>query len=157
MLGDERQTMLPRKYSHLNDTQTGAFGEAFVRMAFGLAGFEVYASDCDDRGIDFVARMPAAHFYSAQVKTTRPGANPFIIKKKFQPTDQFLFVAVRLIEGKEPQIYLARGSEWNNPNGCLHYNPSGGRAGAYYEVRFAKSYESQLVRFRFHNYVPTLT
>lgn len=149
--------MLPRQYSNLNDTQKGAFGEAYAKMAFALYGFEVYASDCDDRGIDFVARRPGSHFYLAQVKTTRPGANPFIPERKFQLSDQFLFVAVRLDDDHEPVIYLARGSEWATPETCLHFNAEGGNAGAYYELRFGPKYQACLERLAFDGYVRTLT
>jgi hypothetical protein len=148
--------MLPRRYSNLNDTQKGAFGEAYAKMAFALYGFDVYASDCDDRGIDFVAHRPEGHFYLVQVKTTGLSANPFIPKCKFQLNDKFLFVAIRLEEDHEPAIYLARGSEWATAQPCLGFNAGGGRAGPYYEFRFARKYAACLKRFTFASYAPTL-
>lgn len=60
--------MLPKHYSHLNVIQKGVFGEAFAKMAFTLVAFEVYSSEYDDRGIDFVVRSPKGSFYSLQVK-----------------------------------------------------------------------------------------
>jgi hypothetical protein len=148
--------MLPRQYSHLNDQQKGAVGEALARAAFILAGFEVYKTEYDDRGVDFVTRRPRSRFYSVQVKTTGPTVNPFIYESKFQLTDEFLFVAVRLVDGNEPAIYVARGSVWKSPSGCINFNPRGGAAGPYYEFKFTQADAVHLASFLFESYVKTL-
>ena len=149
--------MFPRRYSHLNEIQKGNFGEAYAKMAFALYGFEVYASDCDDRGIDFVVRNPGGRFFLVQVKTTGMTANPFIPKRMFQESDNFLFVAIRLKEDDEPAIYLARGSDWAKSQPCLGFNARGGKAGPYYEFRFARKYAACLEAFTFATYARTLT
>jgi hypothetical protein len=153
-LGDE--IMLPHQYSHLNDQKKGAVGEALARATFILVGFEVYKTEYDDRGIDFVTRKPGSRFYSVQVKASGPTVNPFIYASKFQLTDEFLFVAVRLVDGKEPAIYVARGSVWKSPAGCINYNPKGGAAGPYYEFRFNQANTAYLTSFLFAPYVKTL-
>jgi hypothetical protein len=40
-------------------------------MDFTLYGFEVYSSEVDDRGIDFVVRSASGRYYDVQVKSVR--------------------------------------------------------------------------------------
>ena len=101
--------MLRTTYNHLNTVQKGSLGEAFSKMAFTLEGFEVYDSEYDDRGIDFVVRNSSGRFLSVQVKATDKTANPFIKEDKFSDADDFVFCAVRLIDGESPALFLARG------------------------------------------------
>jgi len=145
--------MLKTTYQHLNTVQKGSFGEAFSKMAFTLEGFEVYASEYDDRGIDFIVRNSSGKYFSVQVKATDQSSNPFIKKDKFQVTDDFIFCAVRIIEGEPPVLYIARGSDWEQGIDCLNYNPNGGAIGPYYEIRFAGKYQEQLAQFEFRTYV----
>ncbi|WP_182866630.1 DUF4365 domain-containing protein [Rhodopirellula sp. JC639] len=98
-------------YQHLNTIQKGSFGEAYAKMAFTLEGFEVYDSEYDDRGVDFVVRSRSGKFFSVQVKSTDPTSNPFVKADKFISSSDYLLCAVRLTEGQQPAIYLARGSE----------------------------------------------
>ncbi len=125
-------------------------------MAFTLEGFEVYTSDFDDRGIDFVTRSPNGTLYTVQVKTTGPTVSPFIYEKNFERSDYFLFVAVRIEDGVEPTIYIAKGTDWFSSDTCLHNNPGGGKAGPYYEMRFGSKYREQLAKYQFENYVSGL-
>ena len=106
--------MLRTSYNHLNTVQKGSLGEAFSKMAFTLEGFEVYDAEYDDRGIDFVVRNSSGQFLSVQVKATDKSVNPFIKEDKFCQDDDFIFCAVRLIEGEPPALFLARGSDWQN-------------------------------------------
>lgn len=47
---------MPQAYewSKLSHLQVGRYAEYFVKMQFVLLGYEVYSSEVDDRGIDFV-------------------------------------------------------------------------------------------------------
>ncbi|TWT51304.1 hypothetical protein Pla22_40810 [Rubripirellula amarantea] len=151
--------MLRTSYAHLNTIQKGCFAEAYSKMAFTLEGFEVYDSEYDDRGIDFVCRSPGGVFYSVQVKatdTTSNQTNPFIFESKFQKTSDFLMCAVRLAEGFRPSIYLARGSDWGGTSECLGFNANGGNSGAYYEMRFAKRYADSIELHTFADYIHRL-
>jgi len=151
--------MLRTSYAHLNNIQKGSFAEAYAKMAFTLEGFEVYSTDYDDRGIDFVTRWPGGGFLSVQVKatdTTSSETNPNITESKFQKTSDFLLCAVRLAEGFQPKIYLARGSDWDDDGDCLAYNSKGGLSGSYYEMRFAKKYAEALDLLAFGNYIHRL-
>src|SRR5206468_5647512 len=105
--------MLKTSYKHLNRIQKGSFAEAYAKMAFTLEGFEVYTTEYDDRGIDFVIRNNEGRYFSVQVKATGGAVSPFIYAEKFEASSDFLLCAVRLVEGKMPEIYLARGTDWN--------------------------------------------
>jgi len=148
--------MLKTSYNHLNNIQKGSFAEAYAKMAFTLEGFEVYTTEYDDRGVDFVIRNSEGKYFAVQVKSTGEGSNPFVYAEKFIPTGEFLFCAVRLIEGRSPDVYLAAGSDWDTEKDCLHFNPGGGRAGAYYELRFANMHLESLKRHKFETYVQQL-
>ena len=43
-------------WSQLNTLQVGKYAEYFVKMEFTLFGFDVYTSEVDDHGVDFVVR-----------------------------------------------------------------------------------------------------
>lgn len=148
--------MLKTSYKHLNRIQKGSFAEAYAKMAFTLEGFEVYTTEYDDRGVDFVIRNHDGKYFSVQVKATGKSANPFVYAESFHVSRDFLLCAVRLIEGEAPEIYLAAGTDWDEEKECLHFNPGGGNAGAYYELRFSKRYSESLERHRFENYVEQL-
>jgi hypothetical protein len=150
------EIMLRTTYGHLNTIQKGSFAEAYAKMAFTLKGFEVYTTEYDDRGVDFVIRNASGGYFSVQVKATMGSANPFVYKDKFSPSADFVFCAVRLINGNQPEIYLARGSEWLANKDYLACNASGGTSGAYYEMRFAAKYAQALQTHQFEQYVAQL-
>jgi len=56
-------------WGRLNHLQLGKYAEYFVKMEFTLFGFEVYDSEVDDRGIDFVVRKDENNYYDVQVKS----------------------------------------------------------------------------------------
>ena len=145
--------MLRTTYKHLNNVQKGSLGEAFSKMAFTLEGFEVYGSEYDDRGVDFIVRNGSGRFFDVQVKATDESSNPFIKKSKFRESDDFIFCAVRVVEDENLSLYIARGSDWASDFDCLNYNADGGSSGPYYEIRFSARYREQLAQFEFQSYV----
>ena len=70
-------------WSRLNSHQVGRFAEYFVKMEFALYGFEIFTSEVDDRGIDFVVRHGQSPFYEIQVKSVRTSNYVFMQKSKF--------------------------------------------------------------------------
>ena len=48
---------MPRmKWDKLNQRQLGQYGEYYAKMEFASYGYDVYTSEVDDHGVDFVAR-----------------------------------------------------------------------------------------------------
>jgi hypothetical protein len=48
-----------------------------------LLGYEVYSSEVDDRGIDFVLRHKRGRYWDVQVKSIRKTGYVFFVKEKF--------------------------------------------------------------------------
>ena len=67
-------------WEKLNKLQVGAFSEYFVKMELTMYGFQVYTTEVDDRGIDFVARFENGSFVSIQVKSVRENGYVFCLE-----------------------------------------------------------------------------
>ena len=106
-------------WNKLNRQQVGAFSEYFVKMELTMYGFQVYTTEVDDRGIDFVARYNGGPFLTIQVKSVRELGYVFMQKKKFQLTKDMYLALVILNEGKEPDLYLIPAKAWQSPNELL--------------------------------------
>ena len=65
----------------LNRQQVGTFSEYFVKMELTMLGFQVYSTEVDDRGIDFVVRYEKGPFLSIQVKSIREKGYVFMRRK----------------------------------------------------------------------------
>lgn len=86
-----------------------------------MYGAEVYTSEVDDRGIDFVCRFPESGFYTVQVKTVSDLNYTFVQKDKFKKSENFLVVLVRLVQSKKPELYLFKDTDWDSEDGLLKY------------------------------------
>jgi hypothetical protein len=103
-------------WSRLSDMQVGRFGEYVAKMEFALYGFEVFTSEVDDRGIDFVARYESGQFYEIQVKSVRGLKNVYLRKDKFPLHDGRHLTLVLLKEEQPPEVYLIPATIWQVPN-----------------------------------------
>ena len=106
-------------WSRLNHLQVGRFAEYWVKMEFTLWGYEVYTSEVDDRGIDFVVRGGTRGFMEVQVKSARGLNYIFLPKDRFQLRPDLLAAIVILHEGKAPAHYLVPATAWLHPNDLL--------------------------------------
>lgn len=104
------------KWSRLNHLQVGRYAEYFVKMEFTLFGFQVYTSEVDDRGIDFVVRYGFASFFEIQVKSSRALNYIFFAKDKFVLRSSLLAAVVLLIEEQPPLLFLIPSLTWQQPN-----------------------------------------
>lgn len=87
-------------------------------MEFTLHGFDVYTSEVDDKGIDFVVRDEIRGcYYDIQVKSVRDFNYVFFRKEYFSPKTENLSAAVViLLNGELPELYLIPSSAWLQPN-----------------------------------------
>ena len=114
------------QWSALNKQQVGAYAEYFVKMELTMYGFQVYATEVDDRGIDFVARHERGPFLQIQVKSVRfksqnPSGYVFMAKDKFARDRSELtesrYVALGLLrDDLPPELFLIPASAWLEPN-----------------------------------------
>ena len=103
----------------LTRQQVGAFAEYFVKMELTMFGFQVYSTEVDDRGIDFVTRYEKGSFLSIQVKSFREKGYVFMQKDKFDLSSDSYLALVLLNQESEPKLYLIPSLAWNNPNTLL--------------------------------------
>ena len=106
-------------WSRLNNQQVGKYTEYFVKMELTMYGFEVYTTEVDDRGIDFVARREGGPFIEVQVKSLRDSGYVFMQKTKFELRDSLYLAFGLLIEDKPPDLYLIPSRVWENPTGVF--------------------------------------
>jgi hypothetical protein len=112
----------------LNSLQVGKYAEYFVKMEFTMLGYDVYTSEVDDKGIDFVIRKningstkETNRYYDVQVKSIRNCKTKYVFmpKDKFDVDDNNLLLAlVVFVNGLPPELFLIPAREWKNKN-CL--------------------------------------
>lgn len=107
-------------WSKLNKLQVGTFVEYYVKMEFAMYGFQVYTSEVDDRGLDFVARYKKSNFLAIQVKSLRKETGyVFMTKDYFEPNPNLYLVLGLLSEGNMPKLYLIPSIVWSKPDGVF--------------------------------------
>lgn len=112
-LGENMQRYI---WSKLNNQQVGTFTEYFVKMELTMYGFQVYSTEIDDRGIDFVARYESGEFIELQVKSLRKTGYVFMQKDKFIIRKSLFLALGLLFEEKPPELYLIPSSVWEKPD-----------------------------------------
>lgn len=103
-------------WSRLNNLQRGRYAEYFAKMEFTLLGFDVYAAEVDDKGIDFIIRKNANRYYDVQVKSAYHSKYVFFPKQKFILRENLLAVIAMFVDGEMPTLYLIPSSVWLKPN-----------------------------------------
>lgn len=117
---------MPRmKWSELTTQQLGQYGEYYAKMEFASYGYDVYTSEVDDHGVDFVVKGPTGKFYEVQVKSVRQDNYLYIKYSRFQSnfSEYFIICYIRFQDNELPEIYLIPTSAWNKPNALLPNYP----------------------------------
>lgn len=107
-------------WERLSSLQVGKYAEYFMKMEFTLFGWDIYSSEIDDKGIDFVLRKNSI-FLEVQVKSARLEKTNYIFmsKDKFIPKKN-LFLSLALFENFQlPQLYIIPSEAWLEPNDLL--------------------------------------
>lgn len=108
------------KWSKLKNLQVGRYAEYYAKMEFTSYGWEVYTSEVDDHGVDFVAKSPISNrFYEVQVKSVRNLTYVYIPKSKMVLSDDRLVCYIRFEDGKLPDVYIIPSKAWEKPNAVL--------------------------------------
>jgi hypothetical protein len=108
-------------WSRLNRLQLGKYAEYLVKMEFVLCGHDVFSSEVDDHGIDFVIRTRQGNHYDVQVKSFRLEAGKgtpyvFLQKSKFVIHPSLLLVLVQFVAGEPPTLWLVQSCVLGQPN-----------------------------------------
>lgn len=104
-------------WSKLNPLQLGRYAEYFAKMEFASYGLEVYSSEVDDHGVDFIIKDKKQRFCEIQVKSLRGTGYVFVPKTKFDITNKNLYLALLLFNtGQLPDVFLIPSAVWERPN-----------------------------------------
>ncbi|MBI4890710.1 MAG: DUF4365 domain-containing protein [Acidobacteria bacterium] len=108
-------------WTRLNRLQLGKYAEYLAKMEFILHGCDVFTSEVDDHGIDFVVRTRAGRHYDVQVKSYRPAKNKYVYleKSKFPISPQSLLALVQFIDGEPATLFLVPSCVDGAPNAIL--------------------------------------
>ena len=86
-------------WSKLSPLQLGRYAEYYAKMEFASYGFEIYTSEVDDHGVDFIAKNPYNNqFYEVQVKSIRNTGYVFVQKDKIEIQDNWLLCLMRFVD-----------------------------------------------------------
>lgn len=121
------QTFENFNYGNLKHLQVGRIGEYYVKFCLTLFGIDVYTTEVDDKGIDFVIRLNGSKYIDIQVKTIREKTSYVYVNKDSKswtkPLRDNLYLALVILKNNSiPQIYIIPAIEWNNPNELLKSN-----------------------------------
>lgn len=143
----------------LTSQKIGAIGEYYAKMTFLSYGLNVYTSEIDDHGIDFVIEV-SNRFLKIQVKTVRAKTDYVYMRKKyFNPSDISFYVCfIRLTDGEYPALYLIPASAWVESNQSIFvYRPYEGRKSApEYGLNLSKKNLPQLEKYKFETVIKTI-
>lgn len=103
-------------WSRLSSLQLGRLAEYWVKLQMTLCGLDVYTSEVDDKGIDFVVRAPSGRYAAVQVKSSRSFNYIFMRKKHFKPREDLFVSIVLFLEEATPRTYLIPSKAWLNGN-----------------------------------------
>lgn len=105
------------KWKHLNGKQLGQYAEYYAKMEFTSYGYDVYTSEVDDHGVDFLARnVQTEEIYRVQVKSLLRGSYTFIKKDKIKMDKYHLVCLLHFVEDKLPEVYIIPATAWKNTN-----------------------------------------
>ena len=107
-------------WSQLFPLQLGKFGEYYAKMEFASYGYDVYTSEVDDHGVDFVAKDPnTGIFFEVQVKSLYKSNYSYISKKKLVLDERHLVCVLQFLQCQLPTVYVITATAWNHPNAVL--------------------------------------
>ena len=108
------------KWSKLNHLQLGRYAEYYSKMELASYGFDVYTSEVDDHGIDFIAKTWDDRYLELQVKAVRKNSYTFMSKDKWNINNQNTFLILLLFtDDRMPDVYMIPAAAWKNPDALL--------------------------------------
>lgn len=140
-------------WSKLNHLQLGKYAEYYAKMEFASYGFEVYTSEVDDHGVDFIVKFPDDNkFYEVQVKSVRKYGYTFISKSKMPKlTDNRLVCYMHFIKGQLPNVFVIPATAWSFPNAVLVdriYDKPGQKSKPEWGINISKKNYNMLNEYR---------
>jgi hypothetical protein len=143
-------------WSKLSPLQLGKYAEYYTKMEFTSYGFEVYTSEVDDHGVDFVAKAPnTSKYYEVQVKSCRKTSYVFEPKDKMPLAENRLMCLLHFVDDQPPTVYIIPTLEWQNPNGVLvdrEYDPQQHKSKPEWGINVSQKNLPYLERYQADNF-----
>jgi len=146
-------------WSRLNHLQLGRYAEYFTKMEFTMFGFDVYTSEVDDSGIDFIIKKGDDQYHGIQVKSIRMEKTNYIFfpKDKFHLKKNLLAAVVIFENGKKPSLFLVPSNAWLEQDSLLvEYDYEGKKSKPEYGLRLSRKNLPLLNRFSFDKVIQSL-
>lgn len=87
-----------------NHLQLGRVGELLIKAKFIKNGLDVFSTEVDDKGIDFVVKNKHGEYFDVQVKASNQ-TYVFMRKEVFKPRTN-LYVALLVIDKKDNNFFV---------------------------------------------------
>ena len=125
-------------------------------MEFASYGYDVYTSEVDDHGVDFVARNPDDdQYYEIQVKAVRNLDYVYIRKDKMILSPTRLVYLLLFSNGTLPDCYVIPSQTWNDPNALFvdrNYGKPGQKSAPEWGINLSKRNLPLLAPYREEQY-----
>lgn len=137
------------KWSELSSMQLGQYAEYYTKMEFASYGYDVYTSEVDDHGVDFVVKNKTGEFLEVQVKSLLKADYVYMQKNKICIDEHHLVCFLRFIDGEMPKVYIIPATVWKYPNAVFvdrnYEEPEWG-------INYSKKNISLLDKYKAENY-----
>ena len=131
----------------------GTFCEHYAKMVLLSYGVNVYTTERDDHGIDFVAEGRKG-FLKFQVKGIRSLSQyVFMEKKYFDVEDDTMFlILILLVDGEQPDMYIIPTAAWRQESKAfVSHEYEGKQSKPEYGVNVSKKNMLELAKYRLEN------
>ena len=143
-------------WSELSHLQLGRYAEYYAKMEFASYGYDVYTSEVDDHGVDFVARNPDdGQYYEIQVKAVRDLDYVYIRKDKMALSPTRLVYLLLFSNGTLPDCYVIPSQTWKDPNALFvdrSYDKPGQKSAPEWGINLSKKNLPVLEPYREEQY-----
>lgn len=140
--------------SGLTPQKLGTFCEYYAKMTLASYGLDIFTSEVDDHGIDFVAESQNG-FLKFQVKGVRTATTQYVFMKKehFDIEDDSLFLFLILLkDGEHPEEYIIPTSAWRQESSMFVYHAyEGKKSKPEYGINLSKKNMAELENYRIEN------
>lgn len=142
-----------KEWSKLNNLQLGRYAEYFAKMEVASYGLDVYTSEVDDHGIDFIVKDKKGRFCEIQVKAKTEKGYVFMQKSKFDIANKDLYLILLVFKsGKLPDIFLIPSEAWKECNEVFvdrKYDKPGQKSSPEYGINISQKNHDILEIFKF--------
>lgn len=144
------------KWFDLSPLQLGKYAEYYAKMEFASYGYDVYTSEVDDHGVDFVAKdTDTGIFYEVQVKCLLKSNYAYIPKDKIVRDATHLVCFLKFVNGQLPEVYIMPATVWNNPNAVFvdrNYDKPRRKSRPEWGISYSKKNKGLLEQYKAENY-----